>query len=395
MDVSLFDYTLPESLIAQTPAADRTGSRLLCLDRDGGKVSHHIFAELIQFLEEGDTLVLNDTKVIPARLFGVKSQTGAKVEVLLLRSLGHDQWEALVRPAKKLKIGDEIDFHSPHSLSGEIADGLSDDQAGLRERTQRVTATVEGIGEMGMRTLRFHYESSFNEWLDVAGQMPLPPYIRQQMDDRTRYQTVYAKTAGSAAAPTAGLHFSEAFLAEIKRKGINVVYVTLHVGLGTFRPVNAEQVEDHVMHEEYYELGAEAARTINETRQNGGRVIAVGTTSVRTLEAAGRAVSLKQQKDEATQQSLDATAHGGSTMAHHGEQPLLLTAMSGWTDIFIYPGFNFQVVDAIITNFHLPRSSLLMLVSAFAGREHIMDAYDEAIKQGYRFFSFGDAMFIR
>lgn len=365
MDVSLFDYTLPESLIAQTPAVDRTGSRLLCLDRNSGEVSHLQFANIIQLLNKGDTLVLNDTKVIPARLFGVKHETGAKAEVLLLKDLGADRWEALVRPAKKLKTGDTIRFvrhDQPETDEHEVTGSLS--------------AVITEEGEMGARVLHFQYEGIFNEWLEQLGQMPLPPYIKQQLGEQERYQTVYAKHEGSAAAPTAGLHFSQSLLEEIKAKGIHIAYITLHVGLGTFRPVNVERVEDHVMHEEYYELSAEAADMINKTRQNGGRIIAVGTTSARALEAAAQAMAK------------------GDTEPNMAANALQMQAVSGWTNIYIYPGYSFQVVDALLTNFHLPKSTLLMLISAFAGRETVLSAYEEAVRLQYRFFSFGDAMFI-
>lgn len=341
MNVDLYDFHLPEHLIAQTPLAVRTASRLLTLNRQTGEVEHHAFPEIINYLQPGDLLVLNDTRVIPARLFGVKEDTGAKVEVLLLKQEENDCWEALVKPGKKVKLGTVVVFSD--KLKAEV----------LEER------------EMGGRLLRFTYEGIFNEILDELGQMPLPPYIKEQLDDRERYQTVYAKHEGSAAAPTAGLHFTKELLAEVENKGARIAYVTLHVGLGTFRPMSSDTIEEHVMHSEYYEVSAETARTINETKEQGGRIVAVGTTSARTLETvAGRFVGK------------------------------VIEPCSGWTDIFIYPGYEFKLVNSLLTNFHLPKSTLVMLVSALAGREHIMAAYQEAIEQEYRFFSFGDAMFI-
>lgn len=341
MNVDLYDFELPEDLIAQTPLADRSASRLLTLNRQEGSTEHHVFSEIAEYLRPGDTLVLNDTRVIPARLFGMKEDTGAKAEVLLLKSLGEDRWEALVKPGKKLHTGAVITF------------------------SEELKATIESEGEMGGRVLRFSYQGIFNEILDRLGQMPLPPYIKEKLDDRERYQTVYAKHEGSAAAPTAGLHFTEALLEEIKAKGVRVAFVTLHVGLGTFRPMSVDRIEDHVMHEEYYTMPQETADLINETKAAGGRVIAVGTTSARTLETVGQRFAGKP-----------------------------LSACSGWTSIFIYPDYEFAVVDALITNFHLPKSTLVMLVSALAGREHILSAYREAIDHKYRFFSFGDAMLI-
>lgn len=342
MNVDLYDFELPEHLIAQTPLLDRSSSRLLTLDKQSGDIRHQTFADIIDYLNPGDTLVLNDTKVIPARLFGAKEDTGAKAEVLLLKNMGQDRWEALVKPGKKLKKGNVISF----------GDG-------------KLKAVIEEEGEMGARTLSFSYEGIFQEILDELGQMPLPPYIKEKLDDRDRYQTVYAKHEGSAAAPTAGLHFTEALLEQIQAKGVDIAFITLHVGLGTFRPMSVDQVEDHVMHEEYYSLSQETAELLNETKRRGGRVIAVGTTSCRTLETVGSELN--------------------------GEP---LRESSGWTSIFIYPGYAFTVVDALITNFHLPKSTLVMLVSALAGREHIMKAYKEAVEKEYRFFSFGDAMFI-
>lgn len=341
MNVDLYDFELPEALIAQTPLPDRTASRLLTLNKQSGDISHHTFSDILAYLQSGDTLVLNDTRVIPARLFGVKEDTGAKAEVLLLRNLGEDRWETLVKPGKKLKTGAVIVFG------------------------EELRATVESESDMGGRILRFHYAGIFNEILDRLGQMPLPPYIKEKLDDRERYQTVYSKHEGSAAAPTAGLHFTEDLLNRVREKGVTVAFLTLHVGLGTFRPMSVERVEDHVMHAEYYVLPPETAEVLNATKARGGRVIAVGTTSARTLETVAQKC---------------------------GAGPI--TACSGWTDIFIYPGYQFGLVDAMLTNFHLPKSTLVMLVSALAGREHILKAYREAIEQQYRFFSFGDAMFI-
>ncbi|MBP1156555.1 MULTISPECIES: tRNA preQ1(34) S-adenosylmethionine ribosyltransferase-isomerase QueA [unclassified Paenibacillus] len=348
MQVELFDYNLPESLIAQTPLADRTASRLLTLDKRTGQTGHHGFAQLEQYLQAGDVLVLNDTRVIPARLFGVKADTGAKAEVLLLKPLEGDRWEALVRPAKRLKAGARLHFGSE---SGEMGDA------------PLLTATVESEGDMGSRVLHFSYSGIFHEILERLGQMPLPPYIKEQLPEKERYQTVYAKHRGSAAAPTAGLHFTEDYLHRLEQKGIQLAYVTLHVGLGTFRPVSAETVEEHEMHEEYYEVSERTAEIVNAAKRQGGRIVAVGTTSARTLESAARE---------------DGTLVQGS----------------GWTGIFIYPGYSYRLVDALLTNFHLPKSTLMMLISALAGREHVLAAYKEAVEREYRFFSFGDAMFI-
>lgn len=341
MDIDMYDFELPEELIAQTPLAERSASRLLTLNKQTGGVEHHHFSEIIEYLQPGDTLVLNDTRVLPARLFGIKEDTGAKAEVLLLKNLGNDRWEALVKPGKKLKTGAVIVF------------------------SDELKAVIESEEEMGGRVLRFSYDGIFNEILDRLGQMPLPPYIKERLDDQERYQTVYSKHEGSAAAPTAGLHFTEELLGQIRDKGIDIAFVTLHVGLGTFRPVSVERVEDHVMHEEYYMLPQETADLLNATKQRGGRVVAVGTTSARTLETVAQKC---------------------------GDGPIVKS--NGWTGIFIYPGYEFKLVDALITNFHLPKSTLVMLVSALAGRENILNAYQEAIKQRYRFFSFGDAMFI-
>lgn len=341
MNVDAYDFQLPEELIAQTPLADRSASRLLLVNKENGELAHQHFTDIIDHLQSGDTLVLNDTRVIPARLFGVKEDTGAKAEVLLLKNMGEDRWDALVKPGKKLKTGAVIIF------------------------SDELRAVVEDEADMGGRTLRFIYEGIFNEILDRLGSMPLPPYIKETLDDRERYQTVYARHEGSAAAPTAGLHFTNELLEQIAAKGVNIAYLTLHVGLGTFRPMSVEKVEEHVMHAEYFVLSQETADIINATKERGGRIIAVGTTSCRTLETVGR------------------QCQGGP-----------LVECSGWTDIFIFPGYHFNVVNALITNFHLPKSTLVMLVSALAGREHILAAYEAAIEQKYRFFSFGDAMFI-
>ena len=336
-----FYYELPQELIAQDPLEDRSSSRLLVLDKESGAVSHHGFKEIINYLEPGDCLVINDTKVIPARLIGAKEDTGAKIEVLLLKRKENNIWETLVKPGKKAKRGARISF----------GDGL-------------LTGEVVDIVEEGNRLIRFEYEGIFEEILDRLGQMPLPPYITHQLKDKNRYQTVYAEHDGSAAAPTAGLHFTPELLEEIQAKGVRLAHVTLHVGLGTFRPVKVEDVSQHHMHSEYYVVEEEQARLINDTRAAGGRVICVGTTSCRTLESAA-------------------------------DEDGILRAGSGWTDIFIYPGYRFKIMDALITNFHLPESTLLMLVSAFADKEKIMKAYEEAVRQRYRFFSFGDAMFIK
>jgi len=346
MKLDDFDYDLPEELIAQTPLLERTSSRLMTVSKTTGELAHGHFEQLIDYLQAGDLLVMNDTRVIPARLFGLKKDSGAKVELLLLKPLGEDRWEALVRPGKRVKVGAELFFGDEGIL----------------------TAVVEEEGEMGARVIRFRYEGIFQELLDRLGQMPLPPYIKERLDDKERYQTVYAKHEGSAAAPTAGLHFTQPFLERIAAKGVEIAYVTLHVGLGTFRPVAVEDVETHHMHAEYYELGEETANAINAARERGGRVVAVGTTSARTLETAAQSM-----------------AQSGSGR---------VSASSGWTDIFIYPGYTFRLVDALLTNFHLPKSTLLMLVSALAGRENMLHAYETAVAERYRFFSFGDAMFI-
>ncbi|MDF2961695.1 MAG: S-adenosylmethionine:tRNA ribosyltransferase-isomerase [Paenibacillus sp.] len=352
MQVDWFDYELPEALIAQTPLKDRTSSRLLTLSKTDGSIRHQKFEDLIDYLQAGDVLVLNDTRVLPARLFGVKADTGAKAEVLLLKQLEEDRWEALVRPGKRLKVGTVIVFGSDGDPEG--------------PEKPLLTATVEEERQMGNRVLRFTYEGIFNELLDRLGHMPLPPYIKEQLPERERYQTVYAKHEGSAAAPTAGLHFTKEYLDRLVQKGIQLAYVTLHVGLGTFRPVSVDNVETHEMHEEYYEVGEEAAERINAAKAGGHRVVAIGTTSARTLETA----------------ALESKVQGR------------LQACSGWTGIFIYPGYTFRIVDALLTNFHLPKSTLLMLISALAGREQVLAAYREAVEEEYRFFSFGDAMFI-
>lgn len=341
MNVNLYDFELPEELIAQTPLLDRTASRLLTLNKETGELAHHHFPHIIDVLQPGDTLILNDTRVLPARLFGTKADTGAKAEVLLLKNVEGDKWEALVKPGKKLRAGSVIVF------------------------SDELKAVINEVGEMGARTLTFEYNGIFQEILDRLGEMPLPPYIKETLDDRERYQTVYAKHEGSAGAPTAGLHFTDELLDRIRAKGVNIGFITLHVGLGTFRPMSVDMVEDHVMHEEYYSLSQETAELINQTKERGNKVFAVGTTSCRTLETVG-----SKFEDGVLQES------------------------SGWTSIFIYPGYSFKVIDGMLTNFHLPKSTLVMLVSALAGREHIMHAYDEAIKEKYRFFSFGDAMLI-
>ncbi|MGE7622848.1 tRNA preQ1(34) S-adenosylmethionine ribosyltransferase-isomerase QueA [Viridibacillus sp. NPDC096237] len=343
MKLEDFDFELPEELIAQTPLKDRTSSRLMAVDRDSGEVTHHTFRDIIEELRDGDCLVLNDTRVLPARLMGVKEETGAHVEVLLLKQTSNeDEWETLVKPAKRVKVGTEITF----------GEGL-------------LKATCTGELDHGGRLFKFNYEGIFYEILDQLGEMPLPPYIREKLDDQDRYQTVFAKERGSAAAPTAGLHFTSDLLDEIRAKGVKIAFLTLHVGLGTFRPVNVETIETHAMHSEFYNLTEETAAIINDTKQKGGRVIAVGTTSTRTLETI-------------------AERHDGKIVAD-----------SGWTSIFIYPGFEYKAIDGLITNFHLPKSTLVMLVSALTTREIILNAYNIAVQERYRFFSFGDAMFIR
>ena len=341
MKTSDFYYDLPEELIAQDPLEDRSSSRLLVLDKKTGETEHHVFREIVNYLEPGDCLVINDTKVIPARLIGAKEETGAKIEVLLLKRGADDVWETLVKPGRKAKPGTRISF----------GDGL-------------LTGEVVDIVDEGNRLIHFEYEGIFEEILDRLGQMPLPPYITHQLKDKDRYNTVYAEHPGSAAAPTAGLHFTPELLEKIRDKGVDIAHVTLHVGLGTFRPVKVDDVENHHMHSGFYMIDETAAEKINRAKENGKRVICVGTTSCRTIESAA---------DE------------------NGR----LKACSGWTDIFIYPGYQFKILDALITNFHLPESTLVMLVSALAGRDHVLVAYEEAVRERYRFFSFGDAMFIR
>ena len=356
MDVKDFYYDLPQELIAQDPLEKRDNSRLMVIHRDSGEIEHRSFHDIIEYLREGDCLVINDTKVIPARLLGVKEETGAAVEVLLLKNKGDNVWECLVKPGKKLKPGARVCF------------GGNDDTPILRGE---IIDTVEE----GNRLVRFSYEGIWEEVLDRLGEMPLPPYITHKLKDRDRYQTVYAKNSGSAAAPTAGLHFTEQLLSDIEKKGVSIARLTLHVGLGTFRPVKVEKIEEHHMHTEYYELSQEAADTINEARRRGGRIISVGTTSTRTLETVG-------------------VAQGLHKVEPGSEEYKDIKASSGWTDIFIYPGYEFRVVDSLITNFHLPESTLIMLVSAFYDRESVMKAYEEAVKERYRFFSFGDAMIL-
>ncbi len=336
-----FYFELPEELIAQDPLRDRASSRLLVLEKETGKTEHHVFRDILQYLAPGDCLVLNNTKVIPARLLGTKEETGAAVEVLLLKRKEKDVWETLVKPGKKMRPGARISFGR----------GL-------------LKAEVLDVVEEGNRLVRFTYDGIFEEVLDKLGEMPLPPYITHKLQDKNRYQTVYAKYEGSAAAPTAGLHFTEELLREIEKKGVEIAYVTLHVGLGTFRPVKEENVLEHHMHSEYYEISQEAADKINAAKQRGGRVICVGTTSARTLESAA-------------------------------DESGYLKACSGNTEIFIYPGYRFKILDCLLTNFHLPESTLIMLVSALAGREQVLAAYREAVKERYRFFSFGDAMLIK
>ena len=338
MQLSEFDYHLPEELIAQHPAEVRDQSRLLVLGRETGAASHRRFYDLPSYLVPGDTLVFNDTRVIPARLVGIKTDTGGKVEVFLLNRLTEDRWETLVKPGRKLRPGTTVNFGD--DLSGEIL----------------------AITDFGGRVVRFNFNGIFEEVLDRLGETPLPPYIHEQLHDKERYQTVYSRARGSAAAPTAGLHFTDKLLSSLADNSINLAFLTLHVGLGTFRPVSAENILDHKMHREYYSIPSAAADTVNRAKERGGRIIAVGTTAVRTLETVAR---------------------GGR-----------IEASSGWTDIFIYPGYRFQMVDALLTNFHLPKSTLLMLVSAFAGRENVLAAYREAVAERYRFFSFGDAMLI-
>lgn len=341
MKLDEFDFELPKELIAQTPLPERDHSRLLVLNKENGDISHRHFQDIIDYLNPGDTLVLNDTKVLPARLIGVKEETNAVIEILLLKETGENTWEALTKPAKRVKVGTILSF-------GE----------------GKLKAKCVAEKEEGIRLFQFLYEDIFLEILEELGTMPLPPYIHEQLKDQDRYQTVYAKNLGSAAAPTAGLHFTKELLAKIAAKKVNIAYITLNVGLGTFRPVNVEKIEEHHMHSEFYRMTREVAQLLTDTRASGHRIIAVGTTSVRTLE---------------------------TIMNKYGK----FQECSGWTDIFIYPGYQFHGVDALITNFHLPKSTLIMLVSAFAGKEKIMTAYKEAVTQKYRFFSFGDSMFIQ
>ena len=340
MKTSDFYYDLPKELIAQDPLEDRSSSRLLHLSLEDGSIEHRHFTDILDYLREGDCLVINDTRVIPARLYGHKEETGALIEILLLKRRENDTWECLVKPGKKARPGARIVF-GDGILKGEIID----------------------VVDEGNRLIRFEYEGIFEEILDQLGEMPLPPYITHKLKDKNRYQTVYAKNDGSAAAPTAGLHFTKELLERVKAKGVNIAHVTLHVGLGTFRPVKVDDVEQHHMHSEFYMVEEDQAKLINETKQKGGRVISVGTTSCRTLESA--------------------TDENG-----------VLRAGSGWTEIFIYPGYRFKMIDGLITNFHLPESTLMMLVSALAGKDRIMAAYEEAVKERYRFFSFGDAMLL-
>ncbi|WP_368914697.1 tRNA preQ1(34) S-adenosylmethionine ribosyltransferase-isomerase QueA [Exiguobacterium acetylicum] len=340
MDVNLFDFHLPEEQIAQVPLLDRTSSKLMVLDRETGAIQHQHFHDIVDHFREGDTLVINDTKVLPARLFGVKEETGGKIELLLLKQTSDDVWETLAKPAKRVKPGTILSF----------GDGL------LRAEC------VEAL-EDGGRILKFFYDGIFYEVLDQLGTMPLPPYIHEQLEDQDRYQTVYARERGSAAAPTAGLHFTPELLEALQAKGVRIAPLTLHVGLGTFRPVSVDDVDSHKMHSEYYELPESSAALLRETRKHGGRIIAVGTTSTRTLE---------------------------TVIRDHGD----FVEATGWTDIFIFPGQEVKGIDGLITNFHLPKSTLIMLVSALSTREHILHAYEEAVANGYRFFSFGDAMFL-
>jgi len=341
LKVDLFDFHLPEELIAQTPLEQRDASRLMVLNKETGNVKHHMFHDLLDYVQEGDCLVLNDTRVLPARLFGTKEDTGANIEVLLLKQTQGDTWETLVKPAKRVKEGTVISF----------GDG-------------RLTAVCKETSDQGGRLLEFNYEGIFYEVLEQLGEMPLPPYIKERLDDQERYQTVFAREQGSAAAPTAGLHFTEEMLEQLKEKGVHIAFLTLHVGLGTFRPVSVDDLEEHDMHSEFYQVSEGTAALLNSVREKGGRIISVGTTSTRTLETI-------------------ATEHNGK-----------FVASSGWTNIFIFPGYEFKAIDGMITNFHLPKSTLIMLVSALAGRENVISAYEQAVAEKYRFFSFGDAMLI-
>ncbi|GGG83864.1 tRNA preQ1(34) S-adenosylmethionine ribosyltransferase-isomerase QueA [Staphylococcus pragensis] len=340
MNVEEFDYHLPESLIAQTPLKDRDHSRLLVLGRESGEMEHKHFTDVIDYFEAGDTLVLNDTRVMPARLFGLKEETGAKVEMLMLTRIEDNDWEVLLKPAKRIKVGNKLSFGE-----GKI-----------------VAECIKEL-DQGGRIMRLHYDGILEERLNELGEMPLPPYIKERLDDPDRYQTVYARESGSAAAPTAGLHFTDDLLEKIKAKGVNIAFITLHVGLGTFRPVSVENIDDHEMHSEYYQMTQETADLLNETKAKGHRIISVGTTSTRTLE------TIRRDYDR-------------------------FVAVSGWTDIFIYPGFEYKAIDGLITNFHLPKSTLVMLVSAFSSKKNILNAYNKAVELEYRFFSFGDAMLI-
>ena len=340
MKTNDFYFDLPEDLIAQVPLKNRDESRLMTLDKNTGEVKHKTFRDILECLNDNDILVLNNTRVIPARLFGFKAETNAEIEILLLSRKDINTWEALTKPAKRLKLGTRIIF----------GDGL-------------LIGVVKELQEEGIRTIEFEYEGIFEDVLDRLGNMPLPPYIHEKLEDKERYQTVYSKVTGSSAAPTAGLHFTPEILLELKNKGVQIEYVTLHVGLGTFRPVKAESIFDHTMHKEYFEIAEDVKNRLNEAKKNGKRIVCVGTTSVRTLESSANIIN-----------NLDRD--------------------SGWTDIFIYPSYEFKFVDAMITNFHLPESTLIMMISAFAGKNYIMNAYEEAIKKKYRFFSFGDAMYI-
>jgi len=341
LKVDLFDFHLPEELIAQTPLEQRDASRLMVLNKETGNVKHHMFHDLLDYVQEGDCLVLNDTRVLPARLFGTKEDTGANIEVLLLKQTQGDTWETLVKPAKRVKEGTVISF----------GDG-------------RLTAVCKETSDQGGRLLEFNYEGIFYEVLEQLGEMPLPPYIKERLDDQEHYQTVFAREQGSAAAPTAGLHFTEEMLEQLKEKGVHIAFLTLHVGLGTFRPVSVDDLEEHDMHSEFYQVSEGTAALLNSVREKGGRIISVGTTSTRTLETI-------------------ATEHNGK-----------FVASSGWTNIFIFPGYEFKAIDGMITNFHLPKSTLIMLVSALVGRENVISAYEQAVAEKYRFFSFGDSMLI-
>ena len=375
MDVKDFYYDLPQELIAQDPLEKRDNSRLMVIHRDTGGIEHKHFHDITEYLNPGDCLVINDTKVIPARLLGEKEGTGAAIEVLLLKNKGDNVWECLVKPGKKMKPGARVLFGVETENKGTAEEGNDENSDGFKKAI--LTGEVLDVVEEGNRLIKFTYEGIWEEVLDSLGEMPLPPYITHKLEDKNRYQTVYAKNTGSAAAPTAGLHFTEELLKQIEDMGVKIARLTLHVGLGTFRPVKVEKIEDHHMHTEYYELSQEAADIINETRRKGGRVISVGTTSTRTMETVG------------TAQGLHKVASGESYDESNELKPA-----SGWTNIFIYPGYEFKVVDSLITNFHLPESTLIMLVSAFYEREGVMKAYEEAVKERYRFFSFGDAMIL-